>query len=100
MLSGSGTPALAQPRVFRSPLTPRDRKIDGFLQPLAGWSMEALLNMPAKESPIDRTDRAQPAIFAVQVATAKLLEVRHCSAGAACDQALTARSTTESSRPP
>ena len=57
-----------------------DRRIDDLLSPLTGWRLEHVLQLPAAESPIDRTDYAQPAIFSLQVALVKLLEVRvHCS---------------------
>jgi len=46
--------------------------IDARVQPLTGWSLLAEMRQPAGESRIDRTDVAQPAIFALQVALAEL----------------------------
>ncbi len=42
------------------------------LTPLAGWSLLSDMNRGQAESQIDRTDIAQPAIFALQVALTKL----------------------------
>ena len=46
--------------------------IDALLTPLAGWSLLEEMNRPREESQIDRTDIAQPAIFALQVALTNL----------------------------
>ena len=40
---------------------------DAHFQPLAGWSMAEALRAPAEDSKLDRTDVAQPTIFALQV---------------------------------
>ena len=47
-------------------------KIDSILEPLTGWSLVEEMNSNEKTSRIDRTDIAQPAIFALQVALAEL----------------------------
>lgn len=54
--------------VFRACL----EKIDALLTPLAGWSLLAEMNRSREVSQIDRTDIAQPAIFALQVALTEL----------------------------
>lgn len=46
--------------------------IDALFQPLSGWSLLAEMTRPEADSQIDRTDIAQPAIFALQVALAEL----------------------------
>ena len=47
-------------------------QIDALLTPLAGWSLLREMNRSRSESQIDRTDIAQPAIFALQVALTRL----------------------------
>ncbi len=54
--------------VFRTCL----EAIDKLLTPLAGWSLLEEMNRTRDESQIDRTDIAQPAIFALQVALTAL----------------------------
>jgi acyl transferase domain-containing protein/acyl carrier protein len=49
-------------------------EIDGLLRPLAGWSLLEEMRRDEAESNIDRTDIAQPAIFAMQVALTRLWE--------------------------
>ena len=51
-------------------------KIDTLLQPLAGWSLVEEMSRPEDESRINRTDIAQPAIFALQVGLAELWRSR------------------------
>ena len=55
--------------VFRAVI----EEIDELLKPLAGWSLaEEMTRDEAESSQINRTDIAQPAIFALQVALAEL----------------------------
>jgi acyl transferase domain-containing protein/NADPH:quinone reductase-like Zn-dependent oxidoreductase/acyl carrier protein/NADP-dependent 3-hydroxy acid dehydrogenase YdfG/SAM-dependent methyltransferase len=54
--------------VFRKTL----EEIDALITPLAGWSLLGEMNRSHAESQIDRTDVAQPAIFALQVALTAL----------------------------
>ena len=57
----------------REPLVRRTiEDIDARLRPLTGWSLLSEMMRPAAESRIDRTDVAQPAIFALQVALVEL----------------------------
>jgi amino acid adenylation domain-containing protein/thioester reductase-like protein len=48
------------------------KAVDKLLRPLAGWSLMEEMKHSEAESNIDRTDIAQPAIFALQVALAEL----------------------------
>ena len=43
-------------------------RVDAVLRPLTGWSVAAMLRMEEPEGLYDRTEIAQPALFAVQVA--------------------------------
>ena len=54
--------------VFRETI----EKINSLLEPLTGWSLVEEMNSNEESSRIDRTDIAQPAIFALQVALAEL----------------------------
>jgi len=65
---GMGRVLLDREPVFRATVA----EIDGLLRPLADWSLVAELTRNEAESRIDRTDVAQPAIFALQVALTEL----------------------------
>jgi len=65
---GMGRQLLAREPLFRQTIA----AIDALFQPLSGWSLLAELTRPEAESQIDRTDIAQPAIFALQVALVQL----------------------------
>ncbi len=49
-------------------------EIDAKLRSLSGWSLLEAMRSTKEESPIDRTNVAQPAIFALQVGLTKLWE--------------------------
>ena len=63
-----GQELLAEEPVFRAAMA----ECDGLLRPLSGWSLLDELAMPADQSRLDQTERAQPALFAIQVALAAL----------------------------
>jgi acyl transferase domain-containing protein len=63
-----GRQLLAREPVFRRAL----EAVDAAFQPLSGWSLLDVMRCPEAESPIEGTDVAQPAIFALQVALAEL----------------------------
>jgi acyl transferase domain-containing protein/acyl carrier protein/predicted O-methyltransferase YrrM len=65
---GMGRQLLEREPLFRRVVD----KIDAALRPLAAWSLIAELTRPPETSQIDRTDIAQPAMFALQVALAEL----------------------------
>ena len=65
---GMGQQLLVSEPVFRDMV----QRIDDLLKPLAGWSLIEEMNRGEEDSKIDRTDIAQPAIFALQVALAEL----------------------------
>ena len=65
---GMGQELLVSEPVFRDMV----QRIDDLLKPLAGWSLVEEMNRGEDDSKIDRTDIAQPAIFALQVALAEL----------------------------
>ncbi|MFP6873560.1 MAG: amino acid adenylation domain-containing protein [Verrucomicrobiales bacterium] len=65
---GMGQGLLGSEPVFRDMV----QRIDDLLRPLAGWSLVEEMNRGEDDSKIDRTDIAQPAIFALQVALAEL----------------------------
>ena len=48
-------------------------RCDSLIAPVAGWSVLEELSAPPERSRLDRTEFAQPAIFALQVALAELL---------------------------
>lgn len=58
----------AEPR-FRQAID----EIDGFFEPLAGWKIAERFHSPKEEWGIERTEIAQPLIFAVQVGVTKCL---------------------------
>jgi acyl transferase domain-containing protein/SAM-dependent methyltransferase/acyl carrier protein len=58
-------------------------KIDAILEPLLGWSlMDVLARDGASENSYDRTEIAQPALFALQVAMVEWLRVKGIAADA------------------
>jgi acyl transferase domain-containing protein len=63
-----GRQLLAREPVFRRTLD----EIDVRFRPLAGWSLRAEMMRSEGDSRIDRTDVAQPAIFAMQLGLAEL----------------------------
>ncbi len=65
--------AMGQQLLEREPIF-RDRleSIDRLLSPLSGWSLLDKICSDCEHSEIDRTDIAQPAIFALQVALTEL----------------------------
>ncbi|MEZ4719117.1 MAG: acyltransferase domain-containing protein [Caldilineaceae bacterium] len=65
---GMGRQLLDREPVFRDMVT----RIDALLRPLSGWSLLTEMTRPQATSRIDRTDVAQPAIFALQVGLAEL----------------------------
>ena len=65
---GMGQELFQDEPVFRKTI----KKIDSLLEPLTGWSLVEEMNSNEETSKIDRTDVAQPAIFALQVALAEL----------------------------
>lgn len=62
---GMGADAYAHNSVFRHTVA----EIDDIFRPLAGWSLCALMLEPPSQADMQRTDIAQPLLFAVQVAT-------------------------------
>ncbi|OEJ30273.1 hypothetical protein BGK67_01895 [Streptomyces subrutilus] len=66
--TGMGTTLLACSPVFADTV----RACDAALEPLTGWSVEALLrgDLPQDTHPLDRMDVAQPALFTMYVALA------------------------------
>ena len=65
---GMGQELFQDEPVFRKKI----QQIDSILEPLTGWSLVEEMNSKEETSRIDRTDVAQPAIFALQVALAEL----------------------------
>ena len=65
---GMGQELFRNEPVFRGTI----EKINSILEPLTGWSLVEEMNSNEELSRIDRTDIAQPAIFALQVALAEL----------------------------
>ena len=63
-----GQHLLEREPVFRKTI----EKIDSFLKPLAGWSLIKEMTKDDEKSQINKTNIAQPAIFALQVALAEL----------------------------
>jgi acyl transferase domain-containing protein/NADPH:quinone reductase-like Zn-dependent oxidoreductase/thioesterase domain-containing protein/acyl carrier protein len=65
--------AMGRQLLQREPIVRRAiAEIDAWLEPLAGWSLIAEMMRAEADSNIDRTDIAQPALFALQVALAEL----------------------------
>ncbi len=70
---GSQWYAMGRHLLDREPVFARKlAEIDEHLQPLAGWSLLHELTLNETESRIDRTDIAQPALFALQVGLSDL----------------------------
>ncbi len=69
--AGMGRALLTEP-VFRSAI----EECDELLQPLTRWSLVAELTAPAGRSRLHETEVAQPALFAIQVAVARLWHSR------------------------
>jgi acyl transferase domain-containing protein/acyl-CoA synthetase (AMP-forming)/AMP-acid ligase II/acyl carrier protein len=67
--AGMGADLMARQPVFRAAV----EACDALIAQHAGWSVAALLQQPDSAVEIARTDRAQPAIFAVQYALTALL---------------------------
>ncbi|HTN85332.1 MAG TPA: acyltransferase domain-containing protein, partial [Sorangium sp.] len=67
--AGMGRALLDQEPAFRAAL----EACDALLEPRAGFSLLAELAAPEASSRLDQTEVAQPALFAVQVALARLL---------------------------
>jgi acyl transferase domain-containing protein/NADPH:quinone reductase-like Zn-dependent oxidoreductase len=61
-----GRELFAEEPVFRAAMA----ECDSLLRPLSGWSLLEALSLPADQSLLDRTEYAQPALFAIQVALA------------------------------
>ncbi|MEX2579662.1 MAG: amino acid adenylation domain-containing protein [Verrucomicrobiales bacterium] len=65
--------AMGQDLLEREPIFRRTiEEIDAHLEPLAGWSLVEEMKRDEESSQINRTNIAQPAIFALQVALAEL----------------------------
>ncbi len=69
---GMGQELIKSEPVFRQTL----EKIDGLMKKLGGWSLLEEMSKPEAESNINRTDIAQPAIFALQVGLAEVWRSR------------------------
>lgn len=65
---GMGRQLLDREPIFQATVA----RIDALLQPLSGWSLLTEMRRSQETSQIDRTDIAQPAIFALQVGLAEL----------------------------
>lgn len=59
---GMAQDALAHSRVFRETL----EEVDAILEPMLGWSVVERLGLPGEAQGLERTDVAQPLLFAVQ----------------------------------
>jgi len=68
--AGMGTDLLERSKVFAAEID----RIDALLEPLTGWSVRETLTGQDAEVLLARTDRAQAAIFALQVALVRMLE--------------------------
>ena len=66
--AGMGQRLLQCEPLFRQTI----EEIDRLLKPLTHWSLLTEMTRPVKESQLDRTDIAQPTIFALQVALVQL----------------------------
>lgn len=51
-------------------------EVDGFLAPLQGWSVNDHMRLPVQAWGLERTEVAQPLLFAIQVALTRSLERR------------------------
>jgi acyl transferase domain-containing protein/NADPH:quinone reductase-like Zn-dependent oxidoreductase/thioesterase domain-containing protein/SAM-dependent methyltransferase/acyl carrier protein len=65
---GMGRQLLEREPVVRQTI----EEIDAHLRPLTGWSLREEMLRPSSESRLERTDVAQPAIFALQAALVEL----------------------------
>jgi acyl transferase domain-containing protein len=66
---GMGRELLAQSPAFRAAIA----EVDGYFQPLAGWSLIDRMALPEDQVDITLTEIAQPMLFAQQVALTRLL---------------------------
>ncbi|TSJ62126.1 SDR family NAD(P)-dependent oxidoreductase [Starkeya sp. 3C] len=57
-------------------------EIDAIFEPLAGWSLAAAFRQPPNETTLAATEIAQPLIFALEVALARVLMVSGCKPAA------------------
>ncbi|TMJ66520.1 MAG: acyltransferase domain-containing protein, partial [Alphaproteobacteria bacterium] len=57
-------------------------RVDAALRPIVGWSVANVLHSVEPENPFDKTEIAQPALFAVQVAILEWLEAHGIEADA------------------
>ncbi|WP_158923919.1 type I polyketide synthase, partial [Acidisphaera sp. S103] len=84
--AGMGAALIRREPVFRAAI----EACDALIEPLAGWSVAALLQQPDSSVEIARTDRAQAAIFAVQYGLTELLAhwgvVANCVVGHSCGE--------------
>ncbi|WP_442509431.1 thioester reductase domain-containing protein [Novipirellula sp. SH528] len=70
---GSQWCGMGQSLIKREPIVRETlEEIDGLFQSLAGWSLLREMELPDRESNIQQTRVAQPAIFAIQVALVRL----------------------------
>ena len=70
--AGMGRSLLEQERIARETL----ERIDALFVPLSGWSLQEALHSDDLQQRLQRTDVAQPLIFAIQVALAAVLSAR------------------------
>lgn len=75
---GMGRDLLAQEPDFAACV----QKVDALLKPLVGWSLLELLQQEEPADLLDKTEIAQPALFAVQIGIVELLRARGISADA------------------
>jgi acyl transferase domain-containing protein/NADPH:quinone reductase-like Zn-dependent oxidoreductase/NADP-dependent 3-hydroxy acid dehydrogenase YdfG/acyl carrier protein len=66
---GMGRELLAQSAAFRAAIA----EVDGYFQPLSGWSLIERMALPEDQVDITLTEVAQPMLFAQQVALTRLL---------------------------
>jgi acyl transferase domain-containing protein/NADPH:quinone reductase-like Zn-dependent oxidoreductase len=67
--AGMGADAFAHNSIFRDAIG----ELDAIFAPLAGWSLAARLRDPPSEAELQRTEIAQPLLFAVQVGATQAL---------------------------